>query len=1193
VSEQRPHLTDHEIRECAGGSPGDCAPPIEAHLSECRYCLDRLLQLQRTQFHFLESDGMNSGPHPDCPEESLLREIAAEQRPADEYAEKVLHHAAQCSHCGPILSRYLNEFSDELVGELQGTYGDEPAWQNSLARELAESSRSKIVQPSLRNEARNVPRFPVWAQITAWAAPIAAVAVLAVAFGPGMYAKLQLHQASTLVAQAGANDRHTEMRLPDVPYGGYKPAIHELGGETNSLGLNQPELAKATGILSDHQQSSDPRWARVEGRIALLKGADKQAEDAFDRAKAEGLADPGLEIDLAATYFERDSRSDNPNLGPTIDVLNHVLKNPKLTAEQRNTALFDLAIAYEKSNMLDMAAETWTEYLKSDNDRSGGWYKEAEQRLNDLKKKLPPPRASDFRQPGYLLRHLDDPEVQNDIEQFQDFALAHWLPDAFKNPGSDSARALHAIAELMEKQHGDTWWRDFLRTTTSDDLPAIEAASAAFLSSDNDLHNQAQQQAKRAAELFRMRKNVAGELLASFANVYALQRSLSVDRCSEQAKRLASWLQARQYRWLMAQTALEHSICANLASDFATSSEELARSAQLARQFNFPELGLRDSGISAGMQRLRGNPEDSWQSSVAALREYWKHSYSFERLYQFYAVMHLSAANLNMLNTAEALLRHSIAVLHADAPDDKVLTAHLELRLAELLYQQNDDKAGEKEMTAAALLLRSVSSEEAAAKRYYAISVIELAGMHLTRGRAQQALAEIEPLGHVLESQDDFVKLDYYRALGSARLELGELDKASAAFSDGIQVADSALPRLREDSERVAWVKSTDELYRSIVLLYLKQNRDADALRVWEWSRSRSIKGGEAVWAGAQPVPIDLNRRLPLLKFPAHAQRAIYAVFPSRLQIWFVDGDRMESRSLSMKKAEIEKLVQKFLTACSVPETVASSKADEYGEQLFGALIAPIQDLLNAREPLVIETDDPVGAISFEAVKSPQGWYMDDRYLISYSPGVQVEEKLRSPSVLNRNDHFLLADASSASGSAYLPGHPVVVNAVQRLPYATSIVSTAQTSRNELAAQVRSARAMVFFGHGRPYGTGTALELSPGVLLTTRDLSPVTASNLTLVFLAACSTSASEGGLLDSRSLVRTFFNDGVPAVIASRWNVDSSTTASLVEDFLHAYPQASAPIALRHARLTIRKLHAHPYYWAAFSITGRTVASR
>jgi CHAT domain-containing protein len=61
--------------------------------------------------------------------------------------------------------------------------------------------------------------------------------------------------------------------------------------------------------------------------------------------------------------------------------------------------------------------------------------------------------------------------------------------------------------------------------------------------------------------------------------------------------------------------------------------------------------------------------------------------------------------------------------------------------------------------------------------------------------------------------------------------------------------------------------------------------------------------------------------------------------------------------------------------------------------------------------------------------------------------------------------------------------------------------------------------------------------------------------------------------------------------VVASRWNVDSSETANLMQRF---YTQLLAgdgvANSMRAAQLALasRPSSAHPYYWAAFELEGK-----
>jgi CHAT domain-containing protein len=78
--------------------------------------------------------------------------------------------------------------------------------------------------------------------------------------------------------------------------------------------------------------------------------------------------------------------------------------------------------------------------------------------------------------------------------------------------------------------------------------------------------------------------------------------------------------------------------------------------------------------------------------------------------------------------------------------------------------------------------------------------------------------------------------------------------------------------------------------------------------------------------------------------------------------------------------------------------------------------------------------------------------------------------------------------------------------------------------------------------------------------------------------------------LADADSLARAFLLAGVPEVVASRWDADSSATAALMDSFYRILLDGrSAPQALQAAAAELRRLPAtsHPYYWAAFSAFG------
>ena len=95
-----------------------------------------------------------------------------------------------------------------------------------------------------------------------------------------------------------------------------------------------------------------------------------------------------------------------------------------------------------------------------------------------------------------------------------------------------------------------------------------------------------------------------------------------------------------------------------------------------------------------------------------------------------------------------------------------------------------------------------------------------------------------------------------------------------------------------------------------------------------------------------------------------------------------------------------------------------------------------------------------------------------------------------------------------------------------------------------------------------------------------------------LVVLSACQTQVGELSQGDEIiGLNRAFLYAGAPAVMASLWNVDDAATALLMETF-YKNLQEGMPIAkaLQQAQQVISRMpdYAHPYFWAAFNLTGQ-----
>lgn len=209
-------------------------------------------------------------------------------------------------------------------------------------------------------------------------------------------------------------------------------------------------------------------------------------------------------------------------------------------------------------------------------------------------------------------------------------------------------------------------------------------------------------------------------------------------------------------------------------------------------------------------------------------------------------------------------------------------------------------------------------------------------------------------------------------------------------------------------------------------------------------------------------------------------------------------------------------------------------------------------------------------------LKSPEGWYFGQKYLIVQSPGYIKENDLR-PADHKGYESGLMVDSGDLPRSEH-------DDIVAFFPNIQTYHGSDKTPA-ELPALLADRDLFVFIGHGR----SGALMLSNSVPLTQQDFPQESLKNLRLAVLAACSTGVAEYGPLDANNLIYAFLAGGTSSVVASQWDVDSEATTELMKVFFGQLKKGdSVARSLFKARQEVFRNHSHPYYWGGFSITGR-----
>ncbi len=254
-------------------------------------------------------------------------------------------------------------------------------------------------------------------------------------------------------------------------------------------------------------------------------------------------------------------------------------------------------------------------------------------------------------------------------------------------------------------------------------------------------------------------------------------------------------------------------------------------------------------------------------------------------------------------------------------------------------------------------------------------------------------------------------------------------------------------------------------------------------------------------------------------------------------------------------------------------------------KELYQQLLAPVADRLTGIDTLIIVPHGILHYVPFQALFDGKQ-YLIDTLTISYAPSATVLHRLLTNDQNEAGEPPLILGLSDPT----LPHVQAEAQTIAALfPEAEIYLENQVTAENLMYHQHNSA-----FLHLATHATFradnplfSALKLADG-WLNVQDIytMPTCAP---LVTLSACETGRSQVAVGDELvGLSRGFFAAGAKSLVVSLWLADDESTSRLMVHFYQAL-QTGLPVneALRSAQLAIKGELNHPYYWAAFVLTG------
>lgn len=1174
------------------------------HLAECDLCRkalqDREEAMARLRRIRIQHPSV-AGPH--CPEEHVWYSVAA-GIPSPEQ-ERHLRHAIQCEHCGPLLRQAAEDMADEETdqetAQMNTLASATGRWQSETARTLRQAARAQ----SSSTVGQQTPPSP-WQYLFRSRILILASCFVLVITAAVLVAWIYFRQEpDVLIQRAFVEKRTIDFRFEGVPYASLRQERGSPGGLER---MQRPALLEAEAETAHELKlhPEDVRWLQASGRANLLEDDPNSAQLAVSLLeKAHRLApdNDSVSIDLASAYMLRsDLAPVEMDRGRAIEIL-------KPLAESRRggeTAQWNYALAEERAHLWSNAVAEWQNFL--DRYPHSAWATEAQanlqadqKRREDQHNRSSTPLKS-LEQLAAAFQHHDASalaDIDSRIEEYQDAAVQLWFPILFSNHAEDkpsqtkAETAMAGLSKMLSAGHGDRWLADLLAADRTS--PVLRQAVGLLAHSSTTLETSdvagAEQEAFSADTLFLKAHVPAGALRARLVAVFAAQYEHRDRSCRNLAQELGASPLLQRYPWIATQVDLEVSLCSPVADSRAMLAAETA--ASLARNHRFPILSMRCLTTQSSLYSALGERNIAWAKASEALDTYWSGTFPSLRGYNaLIALEELNRYSDRWFLQAD-ILREAVPIVEGDPRTMMVAVANAQLGQA--LLRTGDLPAAESAYRRSEALIRSsVPGPEHDA--LWAETELGFARIDLERNlpaKCQDRLQRIRSL--LMKMPDSPLQEDYFQTSGTAFLRMNQLAESRRDLNAAADIAEAELRQIASDDDRWRSNRQYDSLYRTIVELKLRQD-PRQALYAWEYYKREALPDTANSGDPATRKPLPSDTLTSPLALPSGQPFLLltYVAFPNGYAVWALDNSGIREHWIGLDMAQFSALSSKFVEECSDPHSnLASLKKD--AASLYAETVRPVEPWLSGQKRIVVEPDGALKKIPLSLLIDSHGSYLGDRVDIAVSPGLAWLREARPWKDLSPGSTAFIMANPQGPGWGPLPAAEDEARAVAssfsrpflQIGRDPSSANTANTA-NEIA----DSEIFHFTGHASTNYDNAGLVGDPG-FSAAPQLAAVRNGHTRLVVLSACNTSDGTDGSFDGdNSMVRNLLAAHVRTVVASRWNVDSSSTALLMKAFysglmLHQSVSASLSSASRVVRA--RSGYEHPYYWAAFSVFGQS----
>ncbi len=336
-------------------------------------------------------------------------------------------------------------------------------------------------------------------------------------------------------------------------------------------------------------------------------------------------------------------------------------------------------------------------------------------------------------------------------------------------------------------------------------------------------------------------------------------------------------------------------------------------------------------------------------------------------------------------------------------------------------------------------------------------------------------------------------------------------------------------------------------------------------------------------------------------QIPAGAVFLEYFISPEELYVFCIGKEFFLARSTAVTEADLTTLVNRFVRLCQEPPSGGMEKLTALGKQLYQDLVAPVDDIVDKYETIVVIPFGVLYYLPFQALCRDNGGrleYLIERKRLCYTTSATFADILKNEPRGNKS--FMAFGNPDGS----LPAATEEMRTIEEKIFKANgkIFSSREATKDAFLKQAKDVNILHLATHGvletNPLDSyiqfaGSSKESQELTLLEVAGYTALREKN-SLVFLSACQT-AREAGKAGTGSelitLAEAFAMAGAPTLIATLWQVEDSATRLFALTFYDELMNKKKDKldALRAGQVALIRSaeFSHPFFWAPFIMIG------